>query len=304
MSKLVVPDDLDACVQRALDEDIGSGDVTAGLMPEDAHAIAHVIARESAVICGRPWFDAVFAQLDGDVEVSWAVAEGTQVRADQKVCTLSGPARAILSGERTALNFLQMLSGTATITRRFVERVRGTDAKIVDTRKTLPGLRRAQKYAVACGGGENHRMGLYDAVMIKENHIAAAGGIREAIRRAKALDAGVPIMCEAENINEVQAALDGAVDLLLCDDFPTHLLNKAVAMTREYRRFNRAQTVIEASGGITIDNVRAIADTGVDRISIGGLTKNIQAVDLSMRLEGAGNNEAPSPVQALRVSIK
>ena len=194
-----------------------------------------------------------------------------------------GPARAILTGERTALNFLQTLSGTASTVRRFVDRVRGTPVKIVDTRKTVPGLRTAQKYAVICGGGTNHRIGLFDGILIKENHIAAAGGIRQAIDRARALKAKVPLMVEAENLAEVQAGLDANVDLLLLDDFPTHILSKAVAMARDYRRFNKAKTLLEASGGIHLGNVRDIADTGVDRISIGSLTKHVQAVDLSMR---------------------
>ena len=301
---VAVPADLADVVARALAEDVGSGDLTASLLPPDAQAVAHVIVRESAVICGRPWFDAVFAQIDPAVQIEWAVAEGGQLHADQRLCSLRGPAASILTGERAALNFVQLLSGTATLTRRYVERVRGTSARIVDTRKTLPGLRTAQKYAVACGGGQNHRMGLYDAILIKENHIAAAGGIHEAIRRAREVGGGVPVMCEAENLGEVQAALDGAVDLLLCDDFPTHLLNKAVAMAREYRRYNRAQTVIEASGGISLDNVRDIADTGVDRISIGSLTKHVQAVDLSLRLEGDGQPVQQRPVQPLGVSLR
>jgi nicotinate-nucleotide pyrophosphorylase (carboxylating) len=278
-----LPEDLDACVERALAEDVGRGDVTAQLVPAGAEAQAIVLAREPAVLCGQPWFERVFAQLDRAVSVTWDVEEGGTIRADQRIGTVRGPARAVLTGERTALNFLQLMSGTATVTRRFVERVRGTPVKIVDTRKTVPGLRSAQKYAVVCGGGANHRRGLYDAILIKENHIAAAGGIRPAIERARALGAGVPLMMEAENLVEVQAGLDAGVDLLLLDDFPTHLLSKAVAMAREYRRYNKGRTVLEASGGVTLNNVRAIADTGVDRISIGGLTKHVQAIDLSMR---------------------
>jgi nicotinate-nucleotide pyrophosphorylase (carboxylating) len=284
MENLIPPDDLDACVERALAEDVGSGDVTAQLVAEDAVAEAHVVVREAAVICGRPWFDRVFSLLDQRVTVHWDVGEGDSVRAEARVCVLKGPTRALLTGERTALNFLQSLSGTATMVRKYVERVRGTQAKIVDTRKTQPGLRTAQKYAVACGGGENHRAGLYDAILIKENHIVAAGNIQAAIRRARELKAGVPLMCEAESLAEVQAALDENVDLLLMDDFPTHILAKAVNMGRDYRRYNRAFTVLEASGGVTFNNVRSIADTGVDRISIGGLTKNVQAIDFSLRL--------------------
>ena len=284
MENTELPADWQACVSNALAEDIGTGDITAQLLADDEQLNASVVCKESAVICGRPWFDEVFRQLDPSVSIDWTITEGQQLRADQEVCRLHGSARAILTGERTALNFLQTLSGTATVVRRIVERVRGTDAKIVDTRKTIPGLRNAQKYAVQAAGGGNHRHGLFDAILIKENHIIAAGGITEAIAAAKALNAGVPLMCEAEDLTEVQAALDQNVDLLLLDDFATHLLAKAVNMAREYRRYNRAQTVLEATGGITINNVRSIADTGVDRISIGGLTKHIQAIDLSLRV--------------------
>ena len=281
-----LPADLDACVERALAEDVGSGDVTARLIDERAVVRADVFARESAVICGQPWFQRTFERLDPRVTVTWEIQETSTTRVDQRVAVVSGPARAILTGERTALNFLQLLSATASATRRFVERVRGTSVQIVDTRKTLPGLRSAQKYAVACGGGANHRYGLYDAILIKENHIAAAGGARSAIERARALNTTVPLMMEAEDLAEVQAGLDANVDLLLLDDFPTHLLAKAVALAREYRRVNKARTVLEASGGVTLNNVRDIADTGVDRISIGGITKHIQAVDFSMRIAG------------------
>jgi nicotinate-nucleotide pyrophosphorylase (carboxylating) len=283
-----LPADLDAVVERALAEDVGSGDITARLVPEQAVVRAEVFAREVAVLCGQPWFQRVYERLDPRVGVAWDVKETSSTRVDQRVCVVSGPARAVLTGERTALNFLQLLSATATATRRFVDRVRGTPVQIVDTRKTVPGLRMAQKYAVACGGGANHRFGLYDAILIKENHIAAAGGVRAAIERARALNAGVKLMMEAEDLNEVQAGLEANVDLVLLDDFPTHLLSKAVAMAREYRRLNKARTVLEASGGVTLNNVRDIADTGVDRISIGGITKHVQAVDFSMRIAGNG----------------
>src|SRR5690349_7153532 len=203
-----LPADLDACVERALAEDVGSGDVTARLVDERAVVRADVIARESAVICGQPWFQRTFERLDPRVTVTWEIQETSTTRVDQRVATVSGPARAILTGERTALNFLQLLSATASATRRFVERVRGTSVQIVDTRKTVPGLRSAQKYAVACGGGVNHRFGLYDAILIKENHIAAAGGARAAIERARALNAGLPLMMEAEDLAEVQAGLE------------------------------------------------------------------------------------------------
>lgn len=299
----MLPDDIEATVNRALAEDIGSGDVTARLIDENTEAVACLLAREAAVLCGRPWFDEVFRQIDPRVEVSWDVEDGAAVRADRRLCVLRGPARAILSGERTALNFLQTLSGTATVVRRYVERVRGTQARIVDTRKTVPGLRTAQKYAVVCGGGDNHRRGLYDGILIKENHIVAAGGIRQAIHAARALAAGVPLMCEAENLAEVQAALEERVDVLLLDDFPTHILAKAVNMARDFRRFNRGDSVLEASGGISLNNVRSIADTGVDRISIGSLTKHVQAVDLSMRLVAPGE-ALPEADPALRVALR
>ena len=281
-----LPADLDSCVERALLEDVGAGDLTAQLVDDRTQARADVIAREAAVLCGQPWFQRVYERLDPRVQVTWEVKESSTTRPDQRVAVVTGPARAVLTGERTALNFLQLLSATATATRRFVERVRGTPVQIVDTRKTIPGLRLAQKYAVACGGGANHRKGLYDAILIKENHIAAAGGARAAIERARALNAGVPLMMEAEDLTEVQAGLDANVDLLLLDDFPTHLLSKAVAMARDYRRTNKVRTVLEASGGVTLANVRDVADTGVDRISIGGITKHVQAVDFSMRVVG------------------
>jgi nicotinate-nucleotide pyrophosphorylase (carboxylating) len=281
-----LPADVDSCVERALAEDVGGGDVTARLVDEHAQARAEVVAREAAVLCGQPWFQRTFERIDPRVHVNWEVKESSTTRVDQRVAVVTGPARALLTGERTALNFLQLLSATATATRRFVERVRGTAVQIVDTRKTVPGLRSAQKYAVACGGGVNHRKGLYDAILIKENHIAAAGGARAAIERARALNAGVPLMMEAEELGEVQAGLEANVDLLLLDDFPTHLLSKAVAMARDYRRTNKVRTVLEASGGVTLANVRDIADTGVDRISIGGITKHVQAVDYSMRIVG------------------
>jgi nicotinate-nucleotide pyrophosphorylase (carboxylating) len=274
--------DLQDTVARALAEDIGSGDVTARLVPQGQRAIATVIAREAAIICGRPWFDAVFTQLDPEIRVHWDIDEGSQATADQRLCTLRGPARAILTGERTALNFLQALSGTATAVRRYVDAVAGTGAKIVDTRKTLPGLRNAQKYAVTRGGGYNHRIGLYDGILIKENHIAAAGGIRQAIANAQALRAQVPLMTEAEDLDEARAALAADVDLLLVDDFPLPELREAVRLTREHRAAG-GKTLIEYSGNTTLDNVRALAETGVDRISIGAITKHVRAVDLSMR---------------------
>ncbi|MDB5987924.1 MAG: nadC [Nevskia sp.] len=282
MALAAIPADLDAVVARALAEDIGSGDVTARLVPAQQTAQAFVIAREAAVICGRPWVDAVFRSLDASIEIKWLVDEASSVIADQRLFELRGPARALLTGERSALNFLQTLSGTATAVRHYVDAITGTGAAIVDTRKTLPGLRTAQKYAVVCGGGVNHRIGLYDGILIKENHIAAAGGIRQAIANARALQAGVPLMTEAENLEEARAALEADVDLLLVDDFALPELSEAVRLTRAHRG-RGGKTLIEYSGGTSLDNVRALAETGVDRISIGAITKHVRAVDLSMR---------------------
>lgn len=279
---LKIPDDLQLSVERSLAEDIGSGDVTARLVPEHKQAQAFVISRETAVICGRPWVDAVFKTLDASIQIEWHVQEGASVTADQRLFTLSGAARTMLTGERSALNFLQTLSGTATSVKQYVDAVAGTGARIADTRKTLPGLRNAQKYAVLCGGGINHRIGLYDGILIKENHITAAGGIRQAIENARALKAAVPLMTEAENLDEVRVALESDVDLLLVDDFSLPDLRAAVTLTRAHRA-NGGQTVIEYSGGTTLQNVRGYAECGVDRISIGGITKHVHAVDLSMR---------------------
>lgn len=277
-----LPADLLVTVRRALEEDLGSGDVTAALVPAEQFAGAQVITREAATICGRPWFDAVFAALDPRITVQWQVSEGQQADADQPLCTLHGPARALLSGERCALNFLQTLSGTATAVRRYVDAVAGTGTRITDTRKTLPGLRTAQKYAVRCGGGKNHRIGLYDGILIKENHIAAAGGIAQAIANARALHAGVPLMTEAETLDEVDAALAGDVDLLLIDDFSLDDIRTAVHRVSRMRAAG-GRTVLEYSGSATLSNIRSIAETGVDRIAVGAITKHVQAVDLSMR---------------------
>ena len=272
-------------VALALREDIGSGDVSAALIPSDRLCEATLIARESAVLCGQAWLEEAFRQIDPAVQVQWLASEGAYVPPDAQLCRISGPAAAVLTGERTALNFLQLLSGVATATRRYVERVKGTSARILDTRKTLPGLRVAQKYAVACGGGQPHRMGLYDAVMLKENHIAVCGSIRAAVEAARARGDGLPVIVEAEDLNQAEEALAAAVDVLLLDNFPTHLLARAVNLGRTQRRYNRGHTLLEASGGISLKNVREIADTGVDRISIGSLTKDISAIDLSLRID-------------------
>lgn len=270
---------IEANVAAALAEDIGSGDVTALLTPAGAAASAKVVSRVEAVLCGRPWFESCFRRLDPKVSIDWHAEEGALVAPGAAVCSLSGTARALLTGERTALNFLQTLSAVATRTRRYVAAVAGTRAAIVDTRKTLPGLRLAQKYAVKTGGGVNHRLGLYDGVLIKENHIAAAGGVRAALDAARRVaPAGVWIQIEVENLEQLREALDAGAKMILLDNMDADTMRDAVRITA-----GRAE--LEASGGITLDTVRAVAETGVDRISIGGLTKDVSAVDFSMRFQ-------------------
>jgi nicotinate-nucleotide pyrophosphorylase (carboxylating) len=263
-------------VALALAEDVGAGDLTAALIPEDARAEATVISRETAVLCGAAWFDAVFRQLDPRVAIDWRAADGDRIEPNQVLCTLRGPARPLLTGERTALNFLQMLSGTATLARRFADTVAGTGATILDTRKTLPGLRLAQKYAVRCGGCQNHRIGLFDAVLIKENHIMAAGSITNAIAAARRLHPGVTVEVEVENLAELEEALAARPDIVMLDNFDLATMAEAV-------RIAGGRVKLEASGNVSFDTVRQIAETGVDYISIGGLTKDVRAVDLSMR---------------------
>ena len=266
-------------VTAALAEDVGNGDWTAQLTPAAGQALARVICRDAATIAGRPWFDAVFLALDSGVQIDWHVTEGQSVTANTRLCTLTGSARALLTGERTALNFLQTLSAVATATRRYVDAVAGTHAAILDTRKTLPGLRVAQKYAVKAGGGMNHRMGLYDGILIKENHIAAAGGVSAAMAAAKrTAPAGVWIQIEVENFAQLDEALTAGATLILLDNMSTAQMKEAVTRTA-----GRAK--LEASGGITLHNVREIAETGVERLSIGALTKDVKAADLSMRYE-------------------
>ena len=268
-------------VRQALAEDIGAGDLTASLIPAEKAAIASVISRENAVLCGAKWFDACFRQLSPEAEVQWFAQDGEAIGAGQQLCEIKGNAQALLTAERTALNFLQLLSAVATQTRRYADAVAGTGAIIVDTRKTLPGLRLAQKYAVKCGGGGNHRLGLYDGILIKENHIAAAGGIEPALRVAKRIaPAGVFVQIEVETLDDLRIALNAGAKLILLDNLDLDTLCEAVILNA--RLTNRAAT-LEASGGITLDNVRAIAESGVDRISVGSLTKDIMAVDLSMR---------------------
>ncbi len=269
---------IDEDVRRALEEDIGQGDITAQLIPAGGIWKASVYSREHAVLCGRNWFDAVFRHLDEGVDIRWYAADGESIAPHQVVCTLKGPARSLLTGERAALNFLQTLSGTATLAHRYARVVDDLDTRILDTRKTLPGLRRAQKYAVRAGGCHNHRMGLYDAFLIKENHIMAAGSISKAVTSARALDPELPVEVEVENPDELQQALQAGADRVMLDNFTIDTLREAVAL-------NAGKAELEASGGITLDNLREYAETGVDYISIGALTKDVKAIDLSMRFD-------------------
>jgi nicotinate-nucleotide pyrophosphorylase (carboxylating) len=267
-------------VTTALQEDVGSGDLTAQLIPADRAGRATVITREEAVLCGTAWFDEVFRQVDSRVRVTWSARDGERVRADQQLCNLEGPARSLLTGERAALNFLQMLSATATVTRKYVDAVAGTTCRILDTRKTIPGLRVAQKYAVRCGGGTNHRIGLFDAILVKENHIAAAGSIASAVAAARRLDSKVLLEVEVESLAQLRAALDARVDRILLDNFPLEHMREAVKITRWHAN---AHIELEASGNLSLETLRAVAETGVDFVSVGGLTKHVRAVDLSMR---------------------
>lgn len=285
MNNLTLPADFEAQVARALAEDVGTGDLTASLIPADRQARATVISRENAVICGQPWFDATFRQLDPSVRVEWSVAEGARVSANQTLCVMSGPARSLLTGERTALNFLQMLSGTATVTRQYADAIAGTGARVLDTRKTVPGLRLAQKYAVLCGGGTNHRIGLFDAVLVKENHIAAAGSIRQAVAQARQVAGERMVEVEVESLDELREALATDIDRVLLDNFTEAQLREAVALTRTH---TARRIELEASGNVTLETIRSVAATGVDFISVGGLTKHVRAVDLSMRLSEVG----------------
>ncbi len=271
-------EEIERNVSAALAEDIGPGDLTAGLIPEDRIGRATVISREDAVLCGTAWFDRVFRRIDPQVKLSWQAADGDRVTKDQLLCEIEGSARALLSAERSGLNFLQLLSGVATKARQYADVVAGTKAVVVDTRKTIPGLRLAQKYAVKCGGGDNHRIGLYDAILIKENHIMAAGGIAQAMAAAQA--AAGPgckfIQIEVESLAGLQDALAAGAKMVLLD-------NMSLDDMREACRIAAGQAITEASGGISLETLRAIAETGVDRISIGGLTKDVRALDLSMR---------------------
>ena len=275
MTKYALPADIASTVRRALNEDLGTGDLTARLLPEDAGGAAQVVSRDNAILCGVPWFNEVFRQLDERVRVDWTRRDGDSIEPDQAVCTLSGPVRALLSGERTALNFLQILSGTATVTREYASLVAHTATQLLDTRKTLPGLRSAQKYAVLCGGGVNHRMGLYDAILVKENHIRASGSITAALAQAGETHRHVEI--EVENEAQLIEALDAGAGAVMLDNFSLDQIRSAVQL-------NDGRARLEISGGVDKSGLRELAETGVDFISVGALTKNVRAVDFSMLL--------------------
>lgn len=279
--------DVSRAVRAALLEDLGdalttldqpdaSADITAQLIPADRMASARVITREAGVFCGQPWVDEVFVQLGGDVKVEWKVQDGEVLSPNQELFRLHGPARLLLTGERNALNFVQTLSGVATLTARYVAELEGTDCRLLDTRKTIPGLRTAQKYAVTCGGGKNHRIGLYDAYLIKENHILACGGIAEAINEARHLNPGKPVEVEVESLAELEQALAAKADIVMLDNFDVTMMREAVAI-------NRGRAKLEVSGNVTLDTLAEFAATGVDFISVGALTKHVRALDLSMR---------------------
>lgn len=265
-------------VRHALAEDVGSGDITARLIPPTTLANAVVITREAAVLCGTDWFDETWSQLDNKVQVKWQVADGADIRPGQTLCTLHGPARSLVTGERVALNFLQTLSGTATVARHYADAIRDTKCKVLDTRKTIPGLRAAQKYAVRCGGGVNHRAGLFDAVLIKENHIAAAGSITKAVTTLRRLlGMSFKIEIEVETLDQLKDAIFCGVDQVLLDNMDLPTLEQAVALAE-------GRVVLEASGGVELDSIRTIALTGVDYVSVGAITKHLHAIDLSMRI--------------------
>lgn len=281
--KQQLPLDITRAVRDALEEDLGgsvdpTADITASLIPADAHNVATIITRESGVFCGQAWADEVFRQLGGEVAIDWHVQDGDSLEPNQVLCTLSGPARALLTGERNAMNFIQTLSGCATVTAQYVKQLEGTSCRLLDTRKTLPGLRNALKYAVTCGGGFNHRIGVFDAYLIKENHIIACGGITLAITTAKALNPGKPVEVETENLAELEEAIHAGADIIMLDNFSLEMMREAV-------HINAGRAALENSGNVTLATIREYAQTGVDYISVGALTKHIQALDLSMRLK-------------------
>jgi nicotinate-nucleotide pyrophosphorylase (carboxylating) len=277
MTILQVPQSvIEENVFYALKEDVGDGDITAELIPNESVSLATVITRENCVFCGLGWFEETYRQIDDEILIDWFVSDGESIKADQVICTISGSSRNILTGERTALNFVQMLSATATISKKYAKKVKGTNTKVLDTRKTIPGLRMAQKYAVSCGGCENHRLGLFDAFLIKENHIKACNGIQNAVAEARFHNPDLKIEVEVENLDELQQAINAGADRVLLDNFDIDTLQQAVAICQ-------GKVLCEASGNITLDNISDVANTGVDYISTGSLTKNIKAIDLSMR---------------------
>lgn len=276
MTLVKIPSDLALTVQHALEEDIGSGDLTSQLLPQDKSSSAKVICRENAIMCGIPWFNEVYRQLDSGFHITWHVSDGDLLTKDTLICDLNGSARTMVTGERTALNFIQMLSATATVTNEYVQLIKGTKTQLLDTRKTIPGLRMAQKYAVVCGGGKNHRMGLYDAILIKENHISVSGGIANAHKSALQIHDNVEI--EVETLEELQQALDVGAKQILLDNFDLDMMRLAVKQSA-------GQSKLEVSGGVTRETIKSFADTGVDYISVGALTKNLRAIDFSMRIE-------------------
>jgi nicotinate-nucleotide pyrophosphorylase (carboxylating) len=275
------PADLPQQVEQALAEDIGPGDLTAALIPASSTGWAAVVSREAAILCGIPYVDAVFARLDPRTRIHWKVAEGAPIEANQTLFEIQGPARSLLTGERTALNFLQLLSGTATAAHTYVERLKGTSCRLLDTRKTLPGLRTAQKYAVRVGGGYNHRIGLFDGILIKENHIAAAGSIARAVAAARSTGTKVLVEVEVESLDELEQTIAAGADIAMVDDFSLEDIAEAVTLNRAASH----PLKIEASGGVTLETVRKIAETGVDFVSVGSITKHVRAIDLSMRFD-------------------
>ncbi|QSX36915.1 carboxylating nicotinate-nucleotide diphosphorylase [Shewanella sedimentimangrovi] len=284
----MLENDIRLAVKAALDEDLGhqdaSGDITAQLIPADKYAEATLITREEGVFCGKAWAEQVFNQLGGEVALHWHVDDGDLVLPNQVLCELSGPARAILTGERTAMNFIQTLSGVASLTKTYVDKLAGTQCRLLDTRKTIPGLRTAQKYAVTCGGGSNHRIGLYDAFLIKENHIMACGGIKQAIDKARSLHADKPVEVEVESLDELTQALDAGSDIIMLDNFDITMMIDAVELNNSYKEKGLGAK-LEVSGNVTLETLAEFARTGVDFISVGALTKHVRALDLSLRLK-------------------
>ncbi len=281
--KQLLPLEITRTVADTLREDLGGEidpnlDITAGLIPADSQGVATIITREHGVFCGKMWADEVFKQLGGEVTIEWHLEDGDIVEPNQTLCTLSGPSRILLTGERNAMNFIQTLSGCATLTAQYVKQLEGTNTRLLDTRKTIPGLRSALKYAVTCGGGFNHRIGVFDAYLIKENHIIACGGIKQAITTAKQLNPNKPVEVETESLDELKQAIEAGADIVMLDNFTLEMMREAVA-------FNKGRVALENSGDITLSNIRECAETGVDYISVGALTKHVKAMDLSMRFK-------------------